>query len=129
MEIFSSRGSALRLASRQRGMTFIGLCLLAAVLVFAGYVVFKSVPVMTEYLAIKRALKQASAGNTVLEIRQIYDRVASIEYLEQYENPISSKDLQVSKQNDQVVVDVDYVREIPLVGPAYLTYKLHASSK
>ncbi|WP_147473783.1 DUF4845 domain-containing protein [Allofranklinella schreckenbergeri] len=129
MKILSSQGSALRLASRQRGMTFISLCLLAAVLVFAGYVVFKSVPVMTEYLAIKRVLKQASAGSTVLEIRQIYDRVASIEYLEQYANPVSSKDLQVSKQNDRVVVDVDYVREIPLVGPAYLTYKLHASSK
>ncbi|RMW95986.1 DUF4845 domain-containing protein [Allofranklinella schreckenbergeri] len=129
MKMLSSRSGALNLASRQRGMTFISLCLLAAVLVFAGYVVFKSVPVMTEYLAIKRVLKQASAGNTVLEIRQIYDRVASVEYLDQYSDPVSSKDLQVSKQNDQVVVNVDYVREIPLVGPAYLTYKLHASSK
>lgn len=116
-------------ASRQRGMSFIGVCLLAVILVFLGYVGFKTVPVVTEYLAIQRVLKQASAGNTVLEVRTIYDRVANIEYLEQYENPVTSKDLQVYKENDRVVVAVDYVREIPLFGPAFLVYKLKASSK
>lgn len=113
----------------QRGMSFIGVCMLAAILVFLGYVGFKTIPVVTEYLAIQRVLKQASAGNTVLEVRQIYDRVSSIEYLEQYENPVKSSDLQVYKENDRVVVSVDYVREIPLFGPAFLIYKLSAKSK
>lgn len=119
----------LKLAHGQRGMSFISVCLLAVVLVFAGYVVFKSVPVVTEHLAIKRALNKAAEGNTVLEVRQIFDRQANIDYLDQYENPIRAQDLSVTKRNDRVVVEVEYVREVPLVGPAYLTYKLHASSQ
>lgn len=116
-------------ASRQRGMSFIGVCLLAVILVFLGYVGFKTVPVVTEYLAIQRILKQASNGSTVLEVRQTFDKVSTIEYLDQYENPVSSKDIQIYKQNDQVIVELEYNREIPLFGPAFLVYKLKASSK
>ncbi|WP_238945683.1 DUF4845 domain-containing protein [Vandammella animalimorsus] len=124
----TKKATTISLAQRQRGMSFIGLCMLAAIIVFLGYVGFKSVPVVTEYAAVQRALKKASEGGTVLEVRQLFDRQANIDYLEQYANPISSKDLIVSKKNDAVVVEVEYDREIPLVGPAFLVYKLHASS-
>lgn len=117
------------LPSRQRGMSFISLCLLAMILVFVGYVGFKSVPIMSEYMSLKKALKQAAQESTVIQIRNTFDRVSSVEYLDQYENPVRGKDLQISKQNDQIIVRVDYIREIPLFGPAYLTYKLQASSQ
>lgn len=116
-------------AHSQRGISFIGVCFLVAVLVFAGYVVAKSVPISTEYFAVQRALKQAAAGSTVDEVRQNFARQASIDYLDQYADPIQPQDLMVSKVNDQVLVEVEYVREIPLFGPAFLTYKLSASSK
>lgn len=123
-----ARHRSLRFAPGQRGMSFISLCLLAVVLVFAGFVVFKTVPVVTEYLAVQRALKKATEGNTVPEVRQIFDRQASIDYLDQYAEPVRSQDLLVTKQNDRVVVELEYTREVPLFGPAYLTYKLHAKS-
>lgn len=115
--------------ARQQGMTFISVCLLAAVVVAVGYVGFKTVPVVSEYMSLKSALKQAANENTVQEIRAAFDRVASIEYLDQYEDPIRGVDLQVSKVNDRVIVAVDYSREISLFGPAYLVYRLQASSE
>lgn len=124
----TKKATTISLAQRQRGMSFIGLCMLAAIIVFLGYVGFKSVPVVTEYMAIKRVLKKAATGASVVEVRQLFDRQASIDYLDQYGDPVSSKDLIISKKNDSVVVEVEYDREIPLVGPAFLVYKLHASS-
>ncbi|THU04074.1 DUF4845 domain-containing protein [Lampropedia puyangensis] len=129
MALSVSSRSRIASANSQRGISFIGVCFLAIVVVFAGYVVFKSVPVATEYFAIKRALKQASSGTTVEEVRQAFDRQANIDYLEQYDNPVKAQDLTIRKVNDVVVVDVDYVREVALFGPAFLTYKLSASSQ
>lgn len=115
--------------ARQRGMTFISVCLVAVVVVSLGYVVFKSVPVASEYFSLKRALKQAAQESTVAQVKTAFDRVASIEYLDQYEDPIRGRDLQVTKVNDRVVVRVEYDREVPLFGPAFLVYKLTATSE
>ena len=63
----TKKTTTISLAQRQRGMSFIGLCMLAAIIVFLSYIGFKSVPVLTEYAAVQRALKKASEGSTVLE--------------------------------------------------------------
>ncbi|RMX08302.1 DUF4845 domain-containing protein [Corticibacter populi] len=115
--------------ARQRGMSFISLVLLAVVIVFLGYVGVKTVPVVSEYMSLKRALKQAAQEGTVPQVRAAFDRVASIEYLDQYANPVRGADLEITKQNDVVVINVEYEREVPLFGPAYLVYRLNASSQ
>lgn len=119
----------LSTSQRQRGMSFIGVCLLLVVLIFAGYVVAKSVPIVNEYLSVKRVLKQAATGTSVEEVRSIFARQASIDYLDQYDNPLQAQDLNVRKVNDVVVVELQYEREIPLFGPAFLVYKFDASSQ
>lgn len=119
----------LSTAHQQRGMSFIGVCLLVVVLVFAGYVVAKSVPIVNEYLSVKRVLKQAATGSTVEEVRSTFARQASIDYLDQYDNPLQANELNVRKVNDVVIVELDYEREIPLFGPAFLVYKFKASSQ
>ena len=96
----------LSTAHRQRGMSFIGVCLLLVVLIFAGYVVAKSVPIVNEYLSVKRVLKQAATGTTVEEVRGIFARQASIDYLDQYDQPLQASELNVRKVNDVVVVEL-----------------------
>lgn len=113
---------------RQRGMSFLSLCLLIIVLVFVGYVAAKTVPVVSEYMSLKSALKQAASETTVTGVRTAFDRVASVNYLDQYDNPVRGTDLEITKINDQVVVSVPYEREIRLFGPAYLVYRLNATS-
>lgn len=116
------------LPKRQRGMSFLSLCLLIIVLVFLGYVAAKTVPVVSEYMSLKAALKQSATETTVTGVRSAFDRAASVNYLDQYDKPVRGTDLEITKINDQVVVSVPYEREIRLFGPAYLVYRLNATS-
>ena len=105
---------------RQRGLSFIGLVLLAVVAVAAVAVGGQSVPIFLEYQAVaKAAAKAAREGKTVNEVRDIFDRAALIDGIKS----IQGSDLEVSQQNEQMQVSFSYTREIALAGPAYLVYR------
>ncbi|GAB4207505.1 MAG: hypothetical protein Fur0019_12060 [Tibeticola sp.] len=108
----------------QRGMTFIGMLFLAVVIGSVMIVGAQIVPTYTEYLAIQRAVKKASEGATVAQVRDIFQRQADIDDF----TSVKANDLEITKQGDQVVVSFSYQREIPLVGPAYLVMKYQGSS-
>ena len=110
---------------RQRGMSFIGLLFVGGVLAVTGVVVAQVVPTAMEYQAVVKAAKKASAGSTVAEVRSIFDRAASVDNI----SSISGKDLDVTKENDKVVVSFAYEREIHLAGPAFLTLKYAGHSR
>ena len=110
---------------KQRGITFLGLIVVGAVLVFGAIVGMQAFPTYTEFLAIDKAAKKAASGSTVAEVRTIFDKAAQIDYI----TSISGKDLEVGKQGDKVVVSFSYQREIHLVGPAYLVMKYQGSSR
>lgn len=110
---------------RQRGMSFIGLLFVGGVLAVTGVVLAQVLPTAMEYQAVLKAAKKASAGNTVAEVRSIFDKAASVDNI----STISGKDLDVTKENDKVVVNFAYQREIHLAGPAYLTLKYAGQSR
>ena len=106
--------------SRQRGLSFIGLVFLVAILVAVVGIGAQSVPVLLEYQAITKAANKAAAeGNTVAEVKASFDRSAAIDDIKS----ITGADLQVTKVNDKVVAGFEYSRDIHLVGPAYLVYR------
>jgi hypothetical protein len=106
--------------SRQKGLSFIGLVFLVAVLVAVVGIGAQSLPVFLEYqAAVKAANKAASEGNTVPEVRASFDRAAAIDDI----RSISGAELHVTKVNERVVVGFEYSREIHLAGPAYLVYR------
>lgn len=107
------------LKSRQLGMSFIGLVFVAAVLGSLGVVIAQVVPTAIEYQAILKAAQKATEGNTVVEVRTIFDRAAAVDTI----SSITAKDIEVTKENDKVVVSFAYEREIHLFGPAFLTLK------
>lgn len=110
----------LALRSRQRGLSFIGLVFLVAIIVSAAVIGAQSVPVFLEYQAITKATNKAAAeGNTVAEVKASFDRSAAIDDFKS----VSGSDLEVTKVNDKIVVGFEYSREIHLVGPAYLVYR------
>jgi hypothetical protein len=112
--------------SKQRGITFIGLLFVASVLAMAGVVAAQVFPTALEFLAVQKAAqKAATEGQTPAEIRSVFDKASAIDDIKS----ISSKDLDISKQGDKVVVAFSYEREIHLVGPAYLTLKYQGQSK
>jgi beta-lactam-binding protein with PASTA domain len=112
--------------STQRGISFIGLVVVASLLAMAGVVAAQVFPTVVEYLAIQKAAQKAAIeGQTPDEIRTIFSRAADIDDIKS----ISPKELEISKQGDKVVVGYAYEREIHLVGPAFLTLKYKGQSK
>lgn len=112
-------------ASRQRGISFIGLLFVAIVLACAGVVVAQVIPTLIEYQAITKAANKAKEGTTVPEVRAIFDRAQAIDDFKS----VSGKDLDVKKDGDKVVVSFAYDREIHLFGPAYLVLKYQGQSR
>lgn len=110
---------------RQRGMSFITLLFVAVVLAATGVVVAQAVPTVIEFQAVLKAVNKAKAGSTIAEARQIFDKAANIDNI----TSISAKDIEVTKDNDNLVVSFAYQREIHLAGPAYLTLKYAGRSR
>jgi hypothetical protein len=112
------------LKSRQRGMSFIGLVFVAVVLGSLGVVVAQVIPTVIEYQAVLKAAQKATDGSTVVEVRSIFDRAAAVDNIAS----VTAKDIDVTKENDKVVVSFAYQREIHLFGPAFLTLKYSGRS-
>jgi Tfp pilus assembly protein PilE len=110
--------------SRQRGLTLISLLFVGALVAVIGVLTAQVVPSVIEYQTILKAVNKAKEGNTVLEVRNIFDRATSIDSI----SSITAKDLEVTKEDDKVVVRFAYQREFHLVGPAYLTLKYSGQS-
>jgi Domain of unknown function (DUF4845) len=117
-----------RHARLQRGVTLFGLLFWAILIGGVALLGLKVLPTINEYLTIKRAVeKVASMGaKTVPEIRTAFDRQKEIEYAI---TSISGKDLDISKENEKVVVKFAYNKEIELMAPVFLLLKYEGSSQ
>lgn len=115
----------LRFKTSQLGISFVGLLFVVGVLACAGVLAAQAFPTVVEYQAALKAAQKASAGNTVAEVKQIFDKAAQIDDIKS----ISAKDLEVTKENDKVIVKFAYNKEIHMFGPAYLLLKYVGSSK
>jgi Domain of unknown function (DUF4845) len=120
---FSGRSAA----RRQRGMTLFGLMFWAIVIGAVSYVGLRVFPTVNEYLTIKRTIEKvaASSPNTVAEVRAAFERQKDIEYSI---SSISGKDLEVTKENEKIVIAFAYDKEIPLYGVVYLLIKYEGRS-
>ncbi len=112
----------------QRGMSLIGLMAWAILIGFIGYVAVRVLPTVNEYLTVQRAVNRvaAEAPATVGEVRRAFDKQKDIEYSI---TSIAGKDLQVTKENDKLVIRFAYDKEIPIVEPVYLLLKYQGQSK
>jgi Domain of unknown function (DUF4845) len=115
----------LQRKSRQHGISFIGLVFVGSILAMAGVVAAQVFPTLVELQAVQKAVTKAAEGQSVVEIRTIFDKQASIDDIK----AISGKDIEVTKEGDKVVVSFNYQREIHLAGPAFLTLKYAGRSK
>jgi hypothetical protein len=113
---------------RQRGITLLGLLVWAIVIGFVALIAMRVLPTMNEYFTIQRAVnKIASEGyTTVPEIRSAFERQKEIEYSI---SSISAKDLDITKENDKVVIRFAYDKEVEIMPPVYLLIKYQGISK
>ena len=121
-------GTFHSLRSRQRGLTLFGLMFWAIVIGFLAYVLVRVLPTINEYATIQRAVEKIAAAQpaTVAEARQAFDRQRDLEYSI---SAITSKDLQVTKENDKVVIAFAYNKEVLIYGPVFVLIKYEGRSK
>lgn len=111
--------------ARQAGISFITLLIVIAFLAGLGLLGAQAFPTFLEYQAVLKAVNKAAAGNTVPEVKAIFEKAAQIDNI----TSIGGKDLVVTKNNDKVVVSFAYDKEIHIFGPAYLLLKYNGQSK
>ncbi len=109
----------------QRGISFLGLVFVGAVLACVIIVGLKVLPTYIEFMTIQKAVTRAASGTTVAEVRASFDRTAAVDQI----SSISGKDLEVTKDGERVVVSFAYEKELALFGPAYLLLKYSGQSQ
>lgn len=110
--------------SRQRGLSFISVIFVGLVAVAIFAIGGQSVPIFLEYQAVVKAINRAKTEPTVPAVRAAFDRSTAIDDIKS----VKGEDLEISKRDDKVMISVNYAREIPLVGPAYLVYRFKAQT-
>jgi hypothetical protein len=115
-------------AGHQRGVSLIGLLFWAIIIGFFGYVLVRVLPTLNEYLTIQSAINKIAASNpsTVGEIRVQFDKQKDIEYSIA---SVSGKDLDITKENDRIVIRFAYAKEIELIAPVFLLIKYEGRSR
>lgn len=123
-----SRSNRFMSGRRQRGITMFGLLFWAVLVGATSVVAIKVFPVITEYQTISRMVDKLAreGGSTVPEIRMSFDRFKTVEYgIES----ITARDLEITKEEDKVVISFAYDKEIELFDPVYLLLKFKGRSK
>jgi hypothetical protein len=112
----------------QRGISLLGLMFWAILIGFVALVAIKTFPALNEYFTIQRSVSQIahSGATTVPEIRAAFDRQRDIEYSIK---SITGKDLEVTKDNDRIVIAFKYDNEVALYGPVSLLIHFEGQSK
>ena len=112
----------------QRGFTLIGLLTWSILIGFGGYLLVRVVPTISEAYTVQSVVERLAAAPapTVPEIRSAFDRQRNIDSTI---SSLTGADLDITKENDRVVIAYAYEKEIPLFGPAFLLIKYAGRSK
>lgn|SRR5690349_8279597 len=114
---------------RQKGATFLGMAIIAGILIFAAIIGMKMAPAYIEFMSVKkvlRAMNQDSLSSmSKKEIKDSYVRRASIDDI----SSVTPDDLVIEKdESGSTVVSVQYRVIKPLVGNVSVILDFAASS-
>jgi len=113
--------------NRQRGLALSGLILWGVVISLIAIVGIRVLPELIDYYKIKRVVKvvaSESSGKTVPEVRQAFSKYAEVEHIK----TITPADLDIFKEENQVVIAFAYNRKIHLVGNVSLLLEFRSST-
>ena len=109
----------------QRGMSLIGLLLVAIFVAFFGLLAVRALPTFSEYTSIMKICKNASQQETtVAGVKKFFTLAASADYI----TSITQEDLDITKSGSRITISFAYDKEIPIVHPVYLTIKYRGST-
>ena len=100
--------------NRQLGVTLTGLIVGAVILILVAITGMKTLPAYLEFFAAKKLITQIANERppTPAEARRAWDLRQGIQDI----TTVNSKDLQVTKEGNTVVISFAYRKEVPLFG-------------
>jgi hypothetical protein len=111
---------------RQRGITLFGAIFFMLVLGGLALLGMKVTPAVNEYFDVQKAILKARDGAaSVGEVRRNFDLAASAGYI----SSVTGKDLDVTKENDKIVVSVAYSKKIPIMEPVSLVIDFNTTTR
>ena len=114
------------LIERQRGISLIGLFLVGLIAVALIALGFRVVPAVVEYIAIERAVQKIkNEGSTVRELQAAFDRHATIDDI----TSISSRDLDITKEGDRIVISYAYAKKVPITDNVALVIDFSGTTR
>ena len=87
---------------------------------------FRVVPAVVEYIAIERAVQKIkNEGSTVRELQAAFDRHATIDDI----TSISSRDLDITKEGDRIVISYAYAKKVPITDNVSLVIDFSGTTR
>ncbi len=112
----------------QKGITLIGMLFVCIVIVIFAVGGLKIMPAYIEYFKLKKAVvgivKSGDARGGVADIRAAFDRRSAIDDFE----VITAKDLEITKDGNNVVISFAYAKKIPLFSNVSVVIDFAGSS-
>jgi len=102
---------------KQRGMTFIGLVLMIAGIVFVAVIGMKMVPAYLEFMSVKKALNNIATQPEFNEMtnKDIYESFSKTAAIDDIDS-ITAKELIITQSDLGPVVIAEYQVVVPLMG-------------
>ena len=119
-------GGRMGSIERQRGLSLVGLFLVGIIVVALIALGFRVVPAVVEYIAIERAVQKIkNEGSTVRELQAAFDRHATIDDI----TSISSRDLDITKEGDRIVISYAYAKKVPITDNVSLVIDFSGTTR
>lgn len=110
----------------QRGVSIMGLVVVLAVVIVVAVFAMKVIPSFLEFRTAKSAIEAIGRqAQNPADVRRAFDNRAAIDNI----NTITSKDLEIGREGNQVVIAFAYRKEVALFGPVGLYIDYAANSK
>ena len=113
----------------QSGVSLIGVMIGGAVLAALLLVGLKLIPVISEYMGVKRSMAAVVGGAnpqtaTVSELRSAFTKRAMVDDV----TTVTASDLDITKEDGRIVMSIEYSRKVKLFGNVSLLIDFSAST-
>jgi hypothetical protein len=114
------------MVKQQCGLSIMGLIVVLIVVIVLALFGMKVIPSFLEFRTAKSAIEAIARGNqNPGDVRRAFENRAAIDNI----YTISGKDLEISREGNQMVIAFAYRKEVPLFGPVGLYIDYAANSR
>ena len=115
--------------TNQKGVTFVGMIIIAAIVIFVAVIGIRMIPAYIEYATIVNHLREIARspdarGASVRDIQTMFSKRAQIDDIKS----VDARDIDVEKEGESVVLRATYSTKIPLMGNVSACIDFSASS-